>query len=63
MALIKLWIPGRHLQWNEVLLNVIGAYGEVHRTYTFCIADIVKGRKRELYHVKANFRDTSAKAE
>lgn len=22
----KLWIPGRHLQWNEALLNVIGAW-------------------------------------
>ena len=63
MALTKLWIPGRHLQWDEVLLNVIGTYGEVYRTYTFCIADIAKGRKRELPHVKDNFRDTSAKAE
>ena len=23
---LKLWVPGRHLQWDEVLLNVIGAY-------------------------------------
>jgi len=22
----KLWIPGRHLQWNEALLNVVGAW-------------------------------------
>lgn len=30
---IKLWIPGRHLEWNEVLLNVIGAYSGVLGTY------------------------------
>lgn len=23
---IKRWIPGRHLQWDEALLNVLGAY-------------------------------------
>lgn len=23
---IKQWIPGRHLQWDEALLNVLGAY-------------------------------------
>lgn len=23
---IKRWIPGRHLQWGEALLNVLGAY-------------------------------------
>lgn len=22
----KLWIPGRHLQWDEVLINVVGAW-------------------------------------
>lgn len=31
---IKLWIPGRHLQWNEVLLNIIGAYAGVYGTFT-----------------------------
>lgn len=24
--IIKQWIPGRHLQWGEALLNVLGAY-------------------------------------
>lgn len=23
---IKRWIPGRHLQWDEALLNILGAY-------------------------------------
>ena len=31
---IKLWIPGQHLQWNEVLLNIIGAYAGVQGTFT-----------------------------
>ena len=30
---LKLWVPGRHLQWDEVLLNVIGAYGGVLGVY------------------------------
>ena len=30
---MKLWIPGCHLQWNEVLFNAIGAYGGVLLTY------------------------------
>lgn len=38
---VKLWIPGRHLQWDEVLLNIIGAYGGV-----FMIALGMKKRKR-----------------
>lgn len=39
--IVKLWIPGRHLQWDEVLLNIIGAYGGV-----FMIAMGMKKRKR-----------------
>ena len=31
---IKPWIPGRHLQWNEVLLNIIGSYAGVQGTFT-----------------------------
>lgn len=38
---VKLWIPGRHLQWDEVLLNIIGAYGGVSM-----IALGMKKRKR-----------------
>lgn len=33
----KVWIPGRHLQWSEVLLNVIGVVcgaGSVELAYT-----------------------------
>lgn len=30
---IKLWLPGRHLEWDEVLLNVIGAYCGVLGTF------------------------------
>lgn len=30
---MKVWIPGRHLQWDEVVLNVIGAYVGVFGAY------------------------------
>lgn len=33
---LKLWVPGRHLQWGEVLLNLIGAYVGVLGVYMVC---------------------------